>query len=362
MIYGIPEDRGLRCPYHGWCYRRDRPVHRAAVRRSRGRRALQGQDPDQGLPRAGAGRPAVRLHGPAARAAAARLGRVRDAERACATSAMPCCPATGCSVRRTASIPSTWSGCTAHCTNYVLEKLDRIPSASTRRSTPRSASTTSSTASSSGAWCEGGTEEDTAWADGHPIVFPNMLRQGGSGDGVAGHRRHDGARPSRSARPIDDYNTAHWWVACYPRMEGEAGQEPEDIPCTTRSGAAAEPRASRTGSILDSNSAQDPAAWITQGKIADRTQEHLGRSDKGIILYRQMLEDNIKQGGAGRGPDEHLPRPGRRTCICRCAPNAGRTALRGHADPPGRRDQVQPDPQRAWLRFAIGGRSGTRKP
>ena len=20
MIYGIPEDRGLRCPYHGWCY------------------------------------------------------------------------------------------------------------------------------------------------------------------------------------------------------------------------------------------------------------------------------------------------------------------------------------------------------
>ena len=45
---------------------------------------------------------------------------------------------------------------------------------------------------------------------------------------------------------------------------------------------------------MDSNSAQDLAAWVTQGAIADRTGEHLGRSDKGIIMFRQMLEDNIK--------------------------------------------------------------------
>jgi hypothetical protein len=54
--------------------------------------------------------------------------------------------------------------------------------------------------------------------------------------------------------------------------------------------------------ILDSNSAQDPAAWITQGQIADRSQEHLGRSDKGIILYRQMLEDNIQSVERGEDP------------------------------------------------------------
>jgi 5,5'-dehydrodivanillate O-demethylase oxygenase subunit len=54
--------------------------------------------------------------------------------------------------------------------------------------------------------------------------------------------------------------------------------------------------------ILDSNSAQDPAAWITQGQIADRSQEHLGRSDKGIILYRQMLEDNIQKVEQGEDP------------------------------------------------------------
>jgi 5,5'-dehydrodivanillate O-demethylase len=147
----------------------------------------------------------------------------------------------------------------------------------------------------------GGTEEDTAWADGHPIVFPNMLRQGGSGDGSPGIGGMMG--PAFQIRtPIDDNNTAHWWVACYPRLEGEAGQEPEDIPVYYPIVPELTPEGQPKWDILDTNSAQDPAAWITQGAIADRTQEHLGRSDKGIILYRQMLEDNIKKVEQGLDP------------------------------------------------------------
>jgi len=46
--------------------------------------------------------------------------------------------------------------------------------------------------------------------------------------------------------------------------------------------------------LLESNSAQDVAAWITQGDIANRATENLGRSDKGIILFRRMLEQNIR--------------------------------------------------------------------
>jgi hypothetical protein len=45
---------------------------------------------------------------------------------------------------------------------------------------------------------------------------------------------------------------------------------------------------------LDNNSGQDMGAWVTQGDIADRTGENLGRSDKGVILYRRMLEQNIR--------------------------------------------------------------------
>jgi 5,5'-dehydrodivanillate O-demethylase len=147
----------------------------------------------------------------------------------------------------------------------------------------------------------GGSESDTAWADGHPIVFPNMLRQGGSGDGSPGIGGMMG--PAFQIRtPIDDEHTAHWWVACYPRLEGEAGQEPEDIPVYYPIVPQLTPDGQPRWEILDTNSAQDPAAWITQGGIADRTQEHLGRSDKGIIMYRQMLEDNIAKVERGEDP------------------------------------------------------------
>jgi hypothetical protein len=54
--------------------------------------------------------------------------------------------------------------------------------------------------------------------------------------------------------------------------------------------------------LLDSNSAQDVAAWITHGEIADRTGEHLGRSDKGIIMFREMLEANIRKVESGGDP------------------------------------------------------------
>jgi hypothetical protein len=37
---------------------------------------------------------------------------------------------------------------------------------------------------------------------------------------------------------------------------------------------------------------QDFTAWLGQGTIADRTKEHLGESDRGVILFRKrMLEE-----------------------------------------------------------------------
>lgn len=45
---------------------------------------------------------------------------------------------------------------------------------------------------------------------------------------------------------------------------------------------------------------QDRMAWETQGAIANRAAEHLGASDRGIILFRKLLEEQIdivRQGG-----------------------------------------------------------------
>ena len=139
---------------------------------------------------------------------------------------------------------------------------------------------------------QGGSEDDTEWKDGHPIVFPNMLRQGGSGQERDSWRYMGPAFQVRV--PIDDTHTGHWWVACYPKAPEDAEQRDEDVPYYSPPLALLTDEGLPNWDILDSNSAQDVAAWITQGEIADRTGENLGRSDKGIILFRRMLEENMR--------------------------------------------------------------------
>jgi hypothetical protein len=43
-------------------------------------------------------------------------------------------------------------------------------------------------------------------------------------------------------------------------------------------------------------------AWVTQGDISDRTTERLGTSDKGVILYRNLLMEQIEKVERGEDP------------------------------------------------------------
>ena len=47
---------------------------------------------------------------------------------------------------------------------------------------------------------------------------------------------------------------------------------------------------------------QDRVVWETQGQIADREKETLGASDRGIVLYRKMLGEQIDLVAAGKLP------------------------------------------------------------
>lgn len=40
---------------------------------------------------------------------------------------------------------------------------------------------------------------------------------------------------------------------------------------------------------------QDIVAWITQGRISDRSREHLGRSDLGVILLRKLYAQQMER-------------------------------------------------------------------
>jgi 5,5'-dehydrodivanillate O-demethylase len=47
---------------------------------------------------------------------------------------------------------------------------------------------------------------------------------------------------------------------------------------------------------------QDFAAWVGQGAIADRTQEHLARSDRGVVMIRNRFFEDIEAIAKGGDP------------------------------------------------------------
>jgi len=49
-------------------------------------------------------------------------------------------------------------------------------------------------------------------------------------------------------------------------------------------------------------SGQDMMVWVTQGAVSDRTTERLGTTDQGIILYRNLLDENIRRVEQGEEP------------------------------------------------------------
>jgi 5,5'-dehydrodivanillate O-demethylase oxygenase subunit len=48
--------------------------------------------------------------------------------------------------------------------------------------------------------------------------------------------------------------------------------------------------------------AQDHMAWETQGPVADRTAEHLASSDRGVVMLRRLVRDQIERVQQGLDP------------------------------------------------------------
>lgn len=97
--------------------------------------------------------------------------------------------------------------------------------------------------------------------------------------------------------PVDDENTLNvsWFFARVPREAEPFVQQ--CIPTWTS------PVKDERGQWICSHFInQDVVAWIGQGRIADRTQETLGASDRGIAMMRRQLFDDIEAVQAGRDP------------------------------------------------------------
>lgn len=138
----------------------------------------------------------------------------------------------------------------------------------------------------------GHSEEGDDWKIGHPIVFPNMLAVG-NGDEKSRYYSF------QMRVPVDDRQTLHLWYNAYiPPNNAEVPEHLTrqvhlyDVPFRDEQGDF----------IVDNVDGQDMMAWITQGAVADRTRENLGSSDKGIAIYRRVLRREIKKMEQGLDP------------------------------------------------------------
>jgi 5,5'-dehydrodivanillate O-demethylase oxygenase subunit len=140
--------------------------------------------------------------------------------------------------------------------------------------------------------------------DEHPLLFPSILRH------VAAYKDGKGHRHNLQIRvPVDDTHTQVFRVSFVPN---DTDRSPADAEVAVRYSQL------KTGAReYDMNlvSAQDSMAWETQGPLADRTQEHLGVEDEGVIELRKLLHEQIERVQRGRDPIGTLRDPAKNRLI-----------------------------------------------
>jgi 5,5'-dehydrodivanillate O-demethylase oxygenase subunit len=289
MLLGIPEKEGLRCAYHGWLYDRngkclEQPYEQAEDPNSNFKERIRmpaypvqelgglifaylGGEPVPLLPRWDL---------------FVRDGVLRDIGAA----VIPC---NWLQIMENSLDPVHVEWLHQHFYNYVQERLGH----SDFKGNPVSHKKINFRVFEYGIiknrMLEGEAEDNEDWQVGHPVLFPNILLSGST------------TRPTFQIRvPVDDTHTLHFWYTCYARSGVKEPQEVipfYNVPV---------PGYDKTGepqwSLLDNNSGEDMMAWITQGCIADRGMEKLGLSDKGIILYRRLLREQLEKVQAGQEP------------------------------------------------------------
>jgi 5,5'-dehydrodivanillate O-demethylase oxygenase subunit len=144
---------------------------------------------------------------------------------------------------------------------------------------------------------EGMTESDAMWTVGRVCLWPNALFTGDHFEWRV---------------PIDDENTLSvtWAFSRVPKEREPYVQE--RIPAWY--GPVKDPATGRWISSHIMN--QDFVAWAGQGTIADRSEEHLATSDRGILLLRKRFLSDLDAVARGEDPKATI----RNADVNRCVP------------------------------------------
>ena len=154
---------------------------------------------------------------------------------------------------------------------------------------------------------EGGSADDELWTVGRTCLWPNCLFTGDHFEWRV---------------PIDDDNTLSvgWFYNAVPPQQRPFRQERIPYWYSPLRGA--------DGRLISSHVMnQDFVAWTGQGVLADRTEEHLGESDRGIIMMRRKLLEQAEVVADGGEPKATIRDPSLNECVT--LPIIGRAELQG---------------------------------
>ena len=300
LQFGIPDERGLRCPYHGWLYGETGACLE---------RPLEAQ-PNREIDRKLSGYPVRELTGmlfaymgplPAPDLPRWDLYVWPNAIRQIAVNVLEC----------------NWLQCQENTGDRLHRRLGARPHVPVPPRARRSSTepTTKNTRFTCGcAWVsasnlyaeptpygfkkgvvyskELGAERDYT-SQHSTVIFPFTTQTGGPGT----------ARSEYQIRvPIDDTHTYHLCYQVYAAPPGIAVPHQDVIPWYEP------PTVDEFGQpILDYVLAQDAIVWTAQGAVVDRSAELLGRTDIPIVLLRRQLEEQIALVEAGQTPMNVFP-------------------------------------------------------
>lgn len=123
------------------------------------------------------------------------------------------------------------------------------------------------------------------WRIGLQVVFPNFNRA---------------VNDLQIRVPVDDTHFTYFLIRAHWLKPGEKAQQ-DKVPYF-RIPLPIDMQGNIHWKDLDAHATQDMAAWMSQGPVFDRTKELLGESDKGIRLLRQMFKEQAQLVAEGKEP------------------------------------------------------------
>lgn len=298
LRWGIPDDEGLRCPYHGWLYSAegqvlDTPLE-AADSTFKDRLSIQS------YPVRELGGLVFTYMGPKPLPALPPwdLFVWPNAIRQIGITILDC-NWLQCQENTGDPLHSVWLH--GHMFKYVLEKMGELEK---RAGNPKHTiygriKTGAGVKDLYAEATEYGMEKGVVYSkelgadedrvDRHStVIFPFYTQNGVPG----------GPRSEFQIRvPIDDTHTYHISYQCYAAPPEIQASTQDIIPWYE-----IPTRDENDRPILDFVMAQDAIAWTSQGPLTDRSKEHLGRTDIPIIFLRKQLDEEIAKVERGEAP------------------------------------------------------------